>query len=71
MNSPKIIEMPSVGKDVPIRDKYIESLRGVSDELQAIAMVYGESPKSVLADLTYVVVGDDIMAIVSDMDDGK
>jgi len=51
------------------RDAYIERLKGVASELQEIAEHFGEPLRSVQADLTYIVIGDDIMSTIQSMDE--
>lgn len=43
------------------RDDYLKEVKKISEELIGISRQYGESTRSTLADLTYIVIGQDIM----------
>lgn len=44
-----------------LHDQYVEGLTALSKQLCDMAMRFGEEPKQVLFDLTYVIVGNDIV----------
>lgn len=55
----KVIQL--FGPMVDERDKYLAEVKRIGDELMSVSGQYGESVRAVLADLTYIVVGRDIM----------
>lgn len=50
------------------RDEYMTRLRTLSQSLQELAEDFRVTPREALADLTYVVVGDDIMTAIQSQD---
>ena len=48
-------------KQDALHDRYMEELSVLSQELCDMARSFGEEPKQVLFDLTYVIVGNDIV----------
>lgn len=58
----KVIHL-SFGNDAG-RDAYVKRLKEVCAELQSIAGEFNATQREILADLTYVVVGDDIMSTI-------
>lgn len=58
----KVIQL--FGPAVDERDKYLAEVKRISDELVNVSEQHGESVRAALADLTYIVVGRDIMATI-------
>lgn len=48
-------------REETLHDRYVEGLTTLSQQLCDMAKSFGEEPKQVLFDLTYVIVGNDIV----------
>ncbi len=46
------------------RNDYLSEVKKLGDELMGLSRRYGESARSALADLTYIVIGRDIMETI-------
>lgn len=46
------------------RDDYLNDVKELGDKLIKLSQQYGESVRSALADLTYIVIGRDIMETI-------
>lgn len=62
----KIVQLPLRGS--LDRGGYLARLHDINEELQEMAGRYDVSLRTALCDLTYIVIGDDIMSHIQSMD---
>lgn len=63
----KVVQLP-VKRNLD-RDGYLARLHDINMELQEMAGSFNVSLRTALCDLTYIVIGDDIMANIQSMDE--